>query len=125
MKSIPFLAVHAAALATPFVAPLAWRWLALAAASYALRILANTAGYHRYFSHRSYRAGRGMQLALAVLGCTAVQKGPLWWAGHHRDHHRFSDTPQDVHSPVQRAASGGATSAGSSARSTTRSPSTG
>jgi stearoyl-CoA desaturase (delta-9 desaturase) len=101
-SSAPFFLVHAAALAAPFVAPFTWRWAALAAASYALRIFAITAGYHRYFAHRGYATGRGFQLVLAVLGCTAVQKGPLWWAGHHRDHHRFSDTPQDVHSPVQR-----------------------
>ena len=101
VKSIPFLAVHAAAVAAPFVAPLSWKWAALALASYLVRIFGITAGYHRYFAHRAYRAGRGMQLFLAVLGCTAVQKGPLWWAGHHRDHHRWSDTPRDVHSPVQ------------------------
>src|SRR5512138_1162767 len=102
VKSIPFLAVHAVALATPLVAPFAWRWIALAAAAYAVRMFAITAGYHRYFSHRAYRTSRPFQLALAVLGTTAVQKGPLWWAAHHRDHHRFSDTPADVHSPLQR-----------------------
>jgi stearoyl-CoA desaturase (delta-9 desaturase) len=101
VKSIPFLAVHAVAIATPFVTPFAWRWAALAAASYAIRIFGITAGYHRYFSHRSYRTSRPVQLALAVLGCASAQKGPLWWAGNHREHHRWSDTPRDVHSPVQ------------------------
>jgi stearoyl-CoA desaturase (delta-9 desaturase) len=101
VKSIPFFAVHAVALATPFVAPFAWKWVALAAASYLLRIWAITAGYHRYFSHRTYKTSRAFQLALAALGCTATQKGPLWWASHHRDHHRYSDTPEDIHSPVQ------------------------
>src|SRR5689334_20864882 len=90
VKSIPFFAVHAAALATPFVAPFAWKWVALAAASYVLRIWGITAGYHRYFSHRTYKTSRAFQLGLAVLGCTSVQKGPLWWASHHRDHHRYS-----------------------------------
>ncbi len=102
LKSVPFFAVHAIALATPFVAPPAWRWAALAAALYAVRMFAITAGYHRYFSHRAYRTSRAFQLVLAVLGTTAVQKGPLWWAAHHRDHHRFSDGPEDVHSPLQR-----------------------
>jgi stearoyl-CoA desaturase (delta-9 desaturase) len=102
VRSLPFFAVHAVALATPFIAPFAWKWAALVLASYALRIFGITAGYHRYFSHRTYRTSRAFQLALAVLGCTAVQKGPLWWAAHHRDHHRWSDTPDDVHSPVQR-----------------------
>jgi stearoyl-CoA desaturase (delta-9 desaturase) len=102
VKSVPFFALHAVALATPFVAPVAWRWVALAAALYAVRMFAITAGYHRYFAHRAYRTSRAFQLALAVLGTTAVQKGPLWWAAHHRDHHRFSDGPDDVHSPLER-----------------------
>ncbi len=101
-KSTPFLLVHAVALATPWLAPFAWKYLLLAAASYALRMFAITAGYHRYFSHRSFRTGRLFQAILAVLGATATQKGPLWWAAHHRDHHRYSDGPQDIHSPVQR-----------------------
>ena len=42
-----------------------------------------------------------MQLLFAVLGCTAAQKGPLWWASHHREHHAFTDTPRDPHSPGQ------------------------
>jgi stearoyl-CoA desaturase (Delta-9 desaturase) len=101
-KSLPFFAVHLVALATPFVAPISWRWAALAAALYVARIFGITAGYHRYFSHRSFRTSRGFQLALAVLGTTSTQKGPLWWAAHHRDHHRFSDGPEDVHSPLER-----------------------
>jgi len=101
-SSLPFLAIHGLAVATPFVAPFAWKWAAVAAASYALRMFAITAGYHRYFSHRAFRTSRAFQLVLAVLGATATQKGPLWWAAHHRDHHRFSDTPRDIHSPVQR-----------------------
>ena len=58
-----------------------------------------TAGYHRYFSHRSYKLGRVPQFLMAVLAQTSGQKGVLWWAAHHRDHHRLSDTPGDVHSP--------------------------
>jgi stearoyl-CoA desaturase (delta-9 desaturase) len=101
-KSLPFLAIHAVALATPFlVAPTAGL-IGLCAALFAVRMFAITAGYHRYFSHRSYRTSRAFQLVLAVLGATATQKGPLWWAAHHRDHHRFSDQPGDVHSPVLR-----------------------
>ena len=102
VRSIPFLSVHAVALATVLAGPLSWRLLALAMGSYAVRMFAITAGYHRYFSHRSYRTGRAFQLVLAVLGTTATQKGPLWWASHHREHHRFSDQPGDVHSPLQR-----------------------
>jgi stearoyl-CoA desaturase (delta-9 desaturase) len=64
-----------------------------------VRMFAVTAGYHRYFSHRSYRLARAPQFVLAFLGLTAAQKGPLWWASHHRDHHRYSDTELDPHSP--------------------------
>jgi stearoyl-CoA desaturase (delta-9 desaturase) len=102
LASIPFLAAHLVALATPVLAPFEWRWLALAAVVYAVRMFAVTAGYHRYFSHRAYRTSRAFQLLLAVVGASAGQKGPLWWAAHHRDHHRFSDGPEDVHSPLVR-----------------------
>jgi len=64
-----------------------------------LRLFGITGAYHRYFSHKTYRTSRAFQLALAVLGCSAVQKGPLWWAAGHRRHHRFSDREGDVHSP--------------------------
>ncbi len=102
VKSIPFLAVHAVALAGALLTPFSGWLLALAAGSYVVRMFGITAGYHRYFAHRSYRTGRAFQLLLAVLGAATTQKGPLWWAGHHRDHHRSSDTPADIHSPVQR-----------------------
>jgi stearoyl-CoA desaturase (delta-9 desaturase) len=102
IASIPFFAAHAVAVATPFVAPFAWRWLVLAAATYAIRLFAITAGYHRYFAHRAYRTSRAFQLVLAVVGASAAQKGPLWWAAHHRDHHRYSDRPDDIHSPLER-----------------------
>ena len=60
-----------------------------------------TGAYHRYFSHRSYRTSRWFQFVLA-LGATATgQKGPLWWAAHHRVHHKLSDAPGDLHSVVQ------------------------
>jgi stearoyl-CoA desaturase (delta-9 desaturase) len=101
-KSLPFLAVHAVALATPFVVPVTWGWVGLAVGVYYARMFAITAGYHRYFSHRAFRTGRAFQFLLAFAGATAAQKGPLWWAAHHRDHHRWSDGPLDVHSPVQR-----------------------
>ena len=58
-----------------------------------------TAGFHRYFSHRAFRTGRAFQFVLALLGTLSVQKGVLWWAAHHRDHHRYSDGEKDVHSP--------------------------
>ena len=101
IASIPFFAIHTLAFATPLLAPVSWRWAALAVALYLARMFGITAGYHRYFAHRAYRTSRGFQLVLAVLGASSAQKGPLWWAAHHRDHHRYSDGPQDVHSPLE------------------------
>jgi stearoyl-CoA desaturase (delta-9 desaturase) len=68
---------------------------------YAARVFGITAGYHRYFSHRGYKTSRFFQAVLAFLGATALQKGPLWWAAKHREHHRDSDDPEDAHSPRQ------------------------
>jgi stearoyl-CoA desaturase (Delta-9 desaturase) len=79
-----------------------WKLVALAVATYFIRMFAITAVYHRYFSHRSYKTSRGLQFALALLGTTATQKGPLWWGGTHRLHHRHSDTEKDVHSPLRK-----------------------
>jgi len=75
--------------------------IALAVAFYVVRMFGITAGYHRYFAHRAFKTSRWFQFVLALLGTTASQKGPLWWAAAHRDHHRYSDTVRDVHSPIQ------------------------
>ncbi|MCU1483555.1 MAG: Delta-9 acyl-phospholipid desaturase [Actinomycetia bacterium] len=100
VSSAPFLAFH--------LLPLAMLWtgvpvraLTMAAVLYFGRMFFITAGYHRYFSHRSYRVGRPVQFLLALGGATAMQRGPLWWAAHHRHHHRWSDTERDVHSPIR------------------------
>jgi stearoyl-CoA desaturase (delta-9 desaturase) len=66
---------------------------------YYVRVFFITAGYHRYFSHRSYQTNRLFQFILAFGGCTSIQKGPLWWAAHHRHHHKHSDMQEDIHSP--------------------------
>ena len=60
-----------------------------------------TAGYHRYFSHKSFKTSRPVQFILALLGTLSLQKGVLHWAANHRDHHKYSDKPDDLHSPVQ------------------------
>jgi stearoyl-CoA desaturase (delta-9 desaturase) len=71
-------------------------------ATYFLRMFGITGGYHRYFAHKTYKTGRAFQFFMAALACTAIQKGPLWWAGHHRGHHKHADKPgQDVHSPAE------------------------
>ncbi|MHB8974475.1 MAG: acyl-CoA desaturase [Pirellulaceae bacterium] len=74
--------------------------LTLCGVVYFLQMVGITVGYHRYFSHRTFKTSRAFQFALACLGCGASQRGPIWWAAHHRHHHRTSDTPEDLHSPV-------------------------
>jgi stearoyl-CoA desaturase (delta-9 desaturase) len=76
-----------------------WSGLALAVGMYYLRMFFITAGYHRYFSHRAFKTSRVFQALLAAGAETSSQKGVLWWAAHHRNHHKYSDTPQDPHSP--------------------------
>ena len=95
----PLLTVHLALVAIPFVE---FTWWSVLAIFVVTRIagLGITVGLHRYFSHRSFKTSRVLQFLLAVAGCTALQKGPLWWAIHHRLHHRHSDRPNDPHSPV-------------------------
>jgi len=85
-----------------FFYPPTLRLLAWMAATYSIRMFGVTAGYHRYFSHRSYRLSRLGQFLMAFLAQTSGQKGVLWWAAQHRDHHRHSDDEQDIHSPQQR-----------------------
>jgi stearoyl-CoA desaturase (delta-9 desaturase) len=99
---LPFWGVQAAAVAGVAASGWSWSGLGLAAGIYAVRMFGLTAGFHRYFSHRSYRTSRPFQFLLALLGTTATQKGVLWWAAHHRAHHKFSDTPADIHSVKQR-----------------------
>ena len=97
-SSLPFLALHLVPLAAVFTG-VSRRAVVLCVVLYAVRLFFITAGYHRYFAHRSFKAGRAVQLVLAFGGTTAAQKGPLWWAGHHRNHHRYADTDRDIHSP--------------------------
>lgn len=99
--SLLFFFAHVAGLGAFFV-PFAWSYVGVAAALYALRMFGVTAGYHRYFSHRTFKTSRVFQFLLAWLALSSAQKGVLWWAAHHRQHHRDSDGPGDIHSPVRR-----------------------
>ncbi len=101
VSNILFVLMHLSLLLV-FVVPVSWKVLALAVGGYAVRMWAVTAGYHRYFAHRSYKTSRAFQLVLAMLGATSMQNGPLWWASTHRRHHKYSDTARDPHSPVPR-----------------------
>lgn len=97
----PFVVLHAACF---LVLSVGFGWVALCVCviMYLLRMFAITGFYHRYFSHRTFHTSRAFQFLMGVIGNASMQKGPLWWAAHHRDHHRRSDQPNDLHSPVQR-----------------------
>ena len=99
LRLMPFILIHLACLA---VWQVGWSPAALivALALYLVRMFAITGFYHRYFSHRTFKTSRVCQFFFAVLGASSVQRGPLWWAAHHRHHHRHADEPEDVHSPV-------------------------
>ena len=100
LRVMPFLALHLACLAA-FWTGASPTSLAVAGALFAVRMFAITAFYHRYFSHRAYRTSRAAQFVFAVLGASAAQRGPLWWASHHRHHHAHADRPSDSHSARQ------------------------
>src|SRR5690242_13933600 len=90
-SSAPFVIAQFIPLAAVFTG-VRLSWVLLGVATYAVRMFCITAGYHRYFAHRTYRLARVPQFLLALGGASAAQKGPLWWASTHRDHHRFTDT---------------------------------
>lgn len=100
LSAIPFLFLHLAPLLI-FVTGFSLSDAILALGLYVARMFFITAGYHRLFSHRSYKLSRVGQFAMGLGGVTAAQKGPLWWAGHHRRHHQAPDTDRDVHSPLR------------------------
>ena len=98
LTNLPFIGVHACCLCVFLtgVTPVA---LLVGLATLLTRMFSLTAGYHRYFCHRSFKTTRAFQFVLAWLGAAAAQRGPLWWAGHHRLHHRHADTDEDIHPP--------------------------
>ena len=112
LRVLPFIAMHVACLGVIWVG---WSPPPLRSRRrlYLVRMFAITGFYHRYFSHRAFRTTRALQFVFAVLGATAVQRGPLWWAAHHRHHHAHADAAGRCALAARRL-SGGATSDGSS-----------
>jgi stearoyl-CoA desaturase (delta-9 desaturase) len=98
IRILPFIGLHLACLAVFWVGV---SWVAVAAflVSYLVRMFAITAFYHRYFSHRAFKTSRVAQFLFGLLGAAATQRGPLWWAAHHREHHCNADEHDDPHSP--------------------------
>jgi stearoyl-CoA desaturase (Delta-9 desaturase) len=99
-RIVPFVLMHLACLGAFWVgvSPIA---LLVGALAYGLRMFAITGFYHRYFSHRAFKTSRAGQFIFGLLGASAVQRGPVWWAAHHRFHHAHSDLASDLHSPSQ------------------------
>lgn len=95
---LPYLSIHLICLGVIWVG---WSWTAIIACAglFFVRMFVITAFYHRYFSHRTFKTSRAVQFIAAFIGTTTAQRGPIWWAAHHRNHHRHSDHPPDVHSP--------------------------
>jgi stearoyl-CoA desaturase (delta-9 desaturase) len=96
--SIPFFAVHLLCFAFIFTG-ITTTALLIFVAMFLIRGFFVTAGYHRYFSHKSYKLNRFWQFVWAFGAEATAQKGVLWWASNHRHHHRYSDTDKDLHSP--------------------------
>jgi len=98
LRILPLIFLHLMCLAVIWVG---WSWTSVTVALllYLLRMFAITGFYHRYFSHKAFKTSRFWQFVFGVVGNASVQRGPLWWAAHHRHHHRYTDQRQDVHSP--------------------------
>ncbi len=101
LRTLPFILMHLGCLGVFFFG-FSWAGVILAIGLYLIRMFAITAFYHRYFSHRAFKTSRAFQFLFALIGSCSIQRGPIWWAAHHRNHHAHSDAPNDTHSPVQR-----------------------
>ena len=100
LRVLPFIVLHLACFAVFWVEFSAIA-ISVAALLYLLRMFAITGFYHRYFAHKAFKTSRAVQFIFAFLAASAAQRGPLWWASHHRHHHAHSDHPEDPHSPKQ------------------------
>jgi stearoyl-CoA desaturase (delta-9 desaturase) len=98
LRITPLIFLHIMCLGVIWVG---WSWTAIIVAGilYVVRMFAITGFYHRYFSHKAFKTNRFWQFIFGVMGNASVQRGPLWWASHHRHHHRYTDQEADVHSP--------------------------
>lgn len=100
LRTIPFILVNLGCLLV-FYFGFSWVAFSTALVLYFVRLFSIGGFYHRYFSHRTYQTNRFWQLVFAIIAASSAQRGPLWWAAHHRQHHTCADQPADAHSPVQ------------------------
>jgi len=96
---IALIIVHLVSL-LGFYTGISWTAFVAFLGLYIIRGLGITMGYHRYFAHKSFKTNRFFQFILGLMGSMAVQGGILWWVSHHREHHRYTETEDDIHSPV-------------------------
>ena len=99
LRILPFIGLHIGCIAVFWVG-FSWPALIALLLTYSLRMFAITGFYHRYFSHKTFKTHPWMEVLFAFIGASSAQRGPLWWAAHHRKHHRHSDTEQDLHCPI-------------------------
>lgn len=100
LRAVPFILVNLGCLLAFWVG-FSWTAFITAVILYFIRLFSIGAFYHRYFSHKTFKTNRFWQCIFAILGVSSAQRGPLWWAAHHRQHHMVSDEAADAHSPVQ------------------------
>jgi stearoyl-CoA desaturase (Delta-9 desaturase) len=78
--------------------------IALCCTMYVITMVGITMGFHRHYTHRSFKTGRVVKYVLGVAGSMAAQGPLVFWVACHRRHHKFSDQPQDPHSPHRQLA---------------------
>src|SRR5438045_2510215 len=91
LLSLPFALIHIASLLIFFI-PFHWYYLVACLGLLVVRMFFVTAGYHRYFSHRSFKTSRVFQFVIAFMAMTSSQKGVLWWAAQDRKSTRLNSS---------------------------------
>ena len=99
LRVIPFIGLHIACLLV-FIVGFSWIAFVALIMTYSIRMFAITGFYHRYFSHKTFKTHKWVEAVFAFIGASSAQRGALWWASHHRKHHKYSDTALDLHSPI-------------------------
>lgn len=97
VRIIPFIILHVACLGIFYVG-VSWFAVTFMLLFYLIRMFSIAAFFHRYLSHKTFQTSRIVQFVFVLIGTMSAQRGPLWWAAHHRYHHRFTDTEHDPHS---------------------------